>query len=437
MICNTSAETLPAAAAAFSFGSATVALILLSAALLVLLILYKRALRAKKKARDLAKETTEQSRAQEEELLAMLNMVEKLNSKLDAQSQALNKSSLVAILKENGAVDYVNKKFSSITGYTLHDLEGKCFSTVIAPDHVELYRQSILPTLKNGHLWRGELCQLRKDNTVFWVEAVFVPMQEDEVLKIYTVEADISLRIEIEQKLIAQNDNLQHLNELKDKLFSIVSHDFRSPLKSLAATLELFKKQALTPGELAQLTTALHEKVENTYNFLENMLTWAKSQMHGLSVKREPINAGEVIAGVAKLLGPQAEKKGQEIRIDTNGEIIAYADLEMIKLVLRNLASNAIKFSGEGGKIIIKAEVRDNEALFSVVDFGTGIDEAHLEDLFLLQHYTTPGTANETGAGLGLVLCKEFIERNHGEIWAESEPGKGSTFRFTLPLATG
>ncbi len=372
---------------------------------------------------------------QKEELAATLNMVEHLNDKLDSQNQALNKSALVAILYQDGKIESVNEMFTKSTGYRTSDLIDTNFEELLNYDQRDLFKDEILPSVRNKKYWRGELCQFKKDESTFWVDTVFVPLRNDQKEnQIYLVQFDISERIDAEQKLVEQNKNLKHMDQLKNKLFSIVSHDFRSPLKSLQGTLTLLNKGAVTIDELKSLSGNLLNKVENTTNFLENILNWAKSQMQGVKLKPQILNINKITHELIKLLKPQADKKFIEIINEVDEEINVVADLEMIKLVLRNLISNALKFSFEEGLVEIQAEVLNDTAVISVTDHGTGIDEEHLENIFKLENYSKEGTAQETGAGLGLILCKDFVEQNNGNIWVTSEIDKGSTFSFSLPI---
>lgn len=392
--------------------------------------------RKKIRALQLLRKKNQQVMAQKNEFQAILNMVEKLNSKLHAQNQALNKSSFVVILTSDGRIDNINEKFVSETGYKLSELDQKDYGKVLSPEHTRLLQTEILPAVKRDEIWRGRLAQLKKDGGTIWLDAVFVKLHDEDAenFKIYSVQFDITGHVQIEHRLIEKNKRLEHLNQLKSKMFSIVSHDFRSPLKSLAGVLSLCKKGMISPEEMKNLSTSLLEKVENTSNFLDNLLNWSKSQMKGLKIKPQVIDIHEVSRNLVRLLEPQAEKKNIEIVNKIPENLKVTADLEMVKLVLRNLISNALKFSYGGNKIILEGGQTNGKAIISIQDFGTGIEEEQLKNIFQLKNYSTAGTANEIGAGLGLILCKEFVEQNLGEIWATSKKNEGSVFSFSLPL---
>lgn len=231
-----------------------------------------------------------------------------------------------------------------------------------------------------------------------------------------------------------QKKELEELNGIKDKLFSIISHEFRSPLNSLKGTLALLKVGALSEDELNMISKELTDKINNTSIFLDNLLNWAKSQMQGIQAKPVDTDIKELADENIQLLKSLADKK--KIRLENNIPDVstAFVDPNMMNLILRNLISNAIKFSLRGGVIEVKAEMNGVENTISVKDSGIGMSQENIKMLFQVQTFTTRGTANERGTGLGLYITKNFIESNGGKIWVESEEGSGSTFRFTVPV---
>ncbi len=236
------------------------------------------------------------------------------------------------------------------------------------------------------------------------------------------------------KEIRSQKIKLEELNNIKDKLFSIISHEFRSPLNSLKGTLTLLKSGVLSEEELDLISKELTDKINHTSIFLENLLNWAKSQMQGIQVKAENIDIFESVEENVLLLESMAEKKNVEIRNEIPAHSIVYADPNMMNLVFKNLISNAIKFSMSGEMIEIKSQIKGDFSLISVKDNGVGMSPENIKMLFRVQSFTTRGTANEKGTGLGLYITKNFIESNGGKIWVESEKGAGSTFKFTVPL---
>lgn len=231
-----------------------------------------------------------------------------------------------------------------------------------------------------------------------------------------------------------QNMRLEELNAIKDKLFSIISHDFRSPLHSLQGIVELMHTETLSAEETKRILPQLSERLGITLHLLENLLHWAKNQMKGMTVNATTFDIKPVVEESVRLVQIQLAKKQIELQNQLHAMPV-HADREMINLVIRNLVSNAVKFTKPRGQITIQAQPIDRYVHISVQDTGLGIAQENLERLFTAAAtFTTPGTANEKGTGLGLNLCKDFVVKNGGDIWVESEPGKGTKFTFTIPV---
>lgn len=230
-----------------------------------------------------------------------------------------------------------------------------------------------------------------------------------------------------------QAEQLRNLNNLKDKLFSIISHDLRSPLGSLVSMLNLNRQGYLSQDEFQTIINDLSKNVAYTSELLENLLNWAQSQMQGLQVNPKPFLLKPIVQTKIDLYTEQAQKKGIELRnlIEDNMEV--YADHSMVELTLRNLIGNAIKFCNTGDSITVMASDQNDYILVSVSDTGIGMSQDKVKRLFGNEIVTTRGTADEKGSGLGLMLCKEFINLNNGEIWVKSIEGVGTDFLFTIP----
>ncbi|MEM8965811.1 MAG: ATP-binding protein [Bacteroidota bacterium] len=235
-----------------------------------------------------------------------------------------------------------------------------------------------------------------------------------------------------QQQLESKNQDLSRLNQLKDKLLSVISHDFRSPLNSLKGIINILDSGGLSPHEIPQLFGTLSTTVDNTTNMLDNLLKWTRNQMSGIRVTPEQFTLSKTITEVIGIQTTIAEKKGVTLKKKVDAAISVYADPEMIRLVIRNLVSNATKFTDKGDTITIEVQQQNQQVLVTVSDTGVGISPEDMKKLFHLNNHTTYGTANEKGTGLGLVLCREFVEGNGGNIWVESELDQGTTFFFTL-----
>lgn len=244
------------------------------------------------------------------------------------------------------------------------------------------------------------------------------------------------LLLEHQEEIKKRSLELEQLNQVKDKFFSIISHDLRSPMTALGGTLDLLDSKKISAEEFATLTHALRIQFNHTKTLINNLLDWTLLQMDKLNVHHEPVKLAKLTDESFAALRDLYPKNIQfENRIPQS--LTGLGDRNILSLVLRNLILNAIKFTESGGKVWAEARELDNEWIISVSDNGTGIKPEVQEFLFTkTSSYTSRGTANEKGTGLGLILCKEFVEKNGGKIWFESKPGEGSTFYFTLPKAS-
>jgi len=229
---------------------------------------------------------------------------------------------------------------------------------------------------------------------------------------------------------------LSRLNTTKDKLFSIIGHDFRSPLQSLKGLLELINRQNLSQQEFNHYSKDLAYKIDSMYANLNNLLNWSVMQLQGIQTKPVMVDISALANEVMTLYTEVSRQKRVTLINDIEGESFAFADQDHVHLVLRNLISNAIKFTPAAGTVRVCSALKDEGVEISIQDSGVGISAKDLEKLFVKETlWTVNGTNNEKGLGLGLLLCKEFIEKNNGRLYVNSEVGYGTTFTFTLPLA--
>lgn len=243
---------------------------------------------------------------------------------------------------------------------------------------------------------------------------------------------------ELNKKLIESEGKLTEMNENKDRFFSIISHDLRSPFTSLLGFSEYMAKYSddFTGEELKEYATHMYQATKNILNLLENLLQWSRVQTGRIEFIPENLDMKEIILGAVELYQGNAINKQIELVAEVDENSIAFADKNMIETVVRNLISNAIKFSNPNDKIYIRSMKKDDKIYVEVEDTGIGISEAKLNKLFRInESFTTDGTSKERGSGLGLILCKEFVEKNNGEIFAQSKPAKGSIFKFHIPAA--
>ena len=243
-----------------------------------------------------------------------------------------------------------------------------------------------------------------------------------------------------QEKIDQYNKRLQKQIVTRDKLFSLIAHDLRSPFTALLWYAELLYKEGdkYSTEKIREYSESIYKIGNNTVSLLENLLDWARLKAGALKAYLVNFNMSDVIQEMVRLYSEVARNKNISLSIDlSEGVSWVYADREMIKTILRNLISNAIKFTDKGGSVIIKTSNHNNLAMVTVSDTGSGIAAGDMDKIFKEDiNWTTRGTDNEKGSGLGLQLCKEFVEKNNGKIWVESEEGKGTRFMFTIPWAT-
>lgn len=239
-----------------------------------------------------------------------------------------------------------------------------------------------------------------------------------------------------QKEIESKSKELSSLLEMKDKFFSIVSHDLRSPINALVGILEILDEGNMTQKELKEVSHALRLRLDNTRKLLDTLLDWAMLQMNEIKIHTEELDLGNIVEHNFKFFKEIDDKQIRFVnKVDKDS--IVKADKNMLDLIIRNLISNAIKFTKEGGEIKVFTEQGPKKSLIVMIqDNGVGMSPEQMDKLFdSSELYTTRGTANEKGTGLGLRLCKEFVERMGGNIWVESTEGKGSIFKFTINRA--
>jgi signal transduction histidine kinase len=232
------------------------------------------------------------------------------------------------------------------------------------------------------------------------------------------------------------NQKLQELNATKDKFFSIIAHDLRSPFTSIIGFSELLADQIIDKeyDNIEQYAGFIKQSSKQAMDLLTNLLEWARSQTNKIEYKPEKIDLAHLIEETALMFDQIALPKGITIKRILNHNLEVMADKHMIATVIRNLISNAIKFTSPGGEISVSAQKDQEEIVVKVSDNGVGIPANRIEKVFQIDNNnSTLGTANEEGTGLGLILCKTFVEKSGGWIKVESEEGKGSVFSFSIP----
>jgi len=230
-----------------------------------------------------------------------------------------------------------------------------------------------------------------------------------------------------------KNSELEESNTTKEKLFSIIAHDLRSPIAQLKNTLDMAHQQLLTPDQFNKLVEHISLHVKQLQGGLDNLLQWSNSQLGGIEAQPQKIDFTSIITQVVSLMQAELENKSIQLQIRSEGGLI-WADPNHLQLILRNLLSNAVKYSYKNGVIDIHHYTRNHEVMIAISDEGCGMDKVTLDNLFSAANIISKrGTLNEKGTGLGLKLCKEFVEKNNGRIWAEAGKQAGTVFVLSFP----
>ena len=238
------------------------------------------------------------------------------------------------------------------------------------------------------------------------------------------------------EQIRKQTAHIEELSSIKDRLFAIISHDLRGPLKNLYSFLNLLVTERLSQERFYEILPILIRGVSNTTNLVENLLYWSKSQLNGATISKTSFDINTLVQNQISLFENQAAEKKIILTNETLMNTLVNADENMIDLVLRNLVYNAIKFCNSGCQIRVTSKTLEQFIEISVIDNGVGIATENIDKIFQTKEkFTTLGTDKESGTGLGLLLCKDFIEKNNGTIGVESEVGKGTRFWFTLTIS--
>ncbi len=277
----------------------------------------------------------------------------------------------------------------------------------------------------------------RKDGSAVWVEdhGWYAKDENGNILFHEGISRDVTDRKIAEMQMQKYATELQELNATKDKFFSIIAHDLKTPFNSILGLSEILKEEAkhLDIATIEQYSGIIHSTSRNTFRLLENLLEWARIQQSQILFHPVSIQLKNLVNEVVEFMVEKANSKMIAVINYIPDGMVVYADKDMLKTILRNLISNALKFTSTRGKIEIKAISKGSTIEILVFDTGTGISKDDMAKIFRIDsNFTKDGTENEKGTGLGLLLCKEFVEKHGGKIWVESEVGKGSTFIFTL-----
>ena len=341
---------------------------------------------------------------------------------------------MIIYFDENGKIKIANQELVSVLGWTFTEWETENIFAKCYPEPEVL--KEVLDFMISEEVGWKDFKTHTKNGTI--IDTVWMNIKLPNGISM-GIGQDITIRKRAEEKLIENDNFLQKLNADKDRFISILSHDLKSPFNSILGFSEVLTEdiRKLNTDEIEDIARNINKSARNTLYLLEDLLAWAMTQQGKIIFKPQKLSLADICKNILEILNPKAVAKNITINYYVADSIKVFADIDMIKTILRNLVSNALKFTNNGGTINVSSEENSENVTISISDNGVGIKPENITKLFNISEViTTKGTAEETGTGLGLLLCKEFVEKHGGKIWVESEVGKGSEFKFTLPMST-
>jgi len=352
--------------------------------------------------------------------------------------ETANEGVLVA---QGDGLKFVNPMLIELTGYTEEEILSTPFLDFVYPDDRTLVKTNYLKRLNEepiAPLYSFRL--LKKDKSIQWVEMTGCKFDWEGQPATINFMTDISERKKAEQEILQKNEQLIKLIAEKDKFYSIIAHDLRSPFNSFLGLTQIMAEElpSLTMAEIQKIAESMRNSATNLFRLLENLLHWARMQQGLIVFSPEDLNLLAIINESIAMVKEPAKSKGVEIICDIPANIEILADSNLLQTVIRNIVSNALKFTPKGGKIVLSTLLnKDKSTQISIRDTGIGMSKAMVRDLFKIEvQNIRKGTEGEPSTGLGLLLCKEFISKHGGKIWVDSEEQKGSNFCFTIPANT-
>ncbi|MHB8929849.1 MAG: sensor histidine kinase [Melioribacteraceae bacterium] len=395
---------------------------------------------------DLQKTNEELARTNAEHMQAV-EALQQSNQKLEAIISATPDG--IGMISLDGKMQFVSDKLAEMNGYSIEQIDefiGKPVFGFIDPSSHKLLSDNIRKLIAGeAENKLTEYLAVKKDNSRFYIDVNSTVLVDStgKPKSILFVERDITERKLTEDKLRNYRQHLEEsekelkqLNSSKDKLLSIIGHDLKNPFQIISSFAEMLKEDfiELSEEEKRKYVDIICQSSKSAHRLLDNLLNWAQSQTGGINFLLESLQLKKIVDNSIDVLIAQAKNKNIELDTEINEVTTVMADTNMLDTILRNLISNAIKFTNNGGTVKVSADDTGEMVLVKVSDNGIGLSKVDLEKLFRIDVKNSDiGDSREKGTGLGLILCKEFAEKHNGKIWAESEVGKGSTFSFTLP----
>ena len=384
------------------------------------------------------------------ELKKLIKENENVKSQLSEKELSQTKHSDVSILdyiseaifiqNENGVFVDMNEGAVKMYGYSKKELIGMAPDMIAAPgkNNMEAVMNLLKIALLTGETQQTEFWAKRWNGEIVLNDIIFNKGDHLGKEVIIATARDITERKLNEERFREQNENLEKINAEKDKFFSIIAHDLRSPFNGFLGLTEIMadKLMLMSVNEIQKHASIMKSSASNLYRLLENLLEWSRMQKGVTVFKPEVFALSKVVNECIKTSVDQAKTKDITFEVDIHDKLFVFADIHMVETIFRNLTSNAVKYSQRGGKIWITTLLNEeNFVEIAIRDNGIGMNQEIVDNLFRIdRNIKRNGTEGEPSSGLGLLLCKDFIEKNRGRIRVESKVNEGSTFSFTLPM---
>jgi PAS domain S-box-containing protein len=396
--------------------------------LLVLVILLYRSVANKRKTNSILRDKNEE--------------IEVQSKILEEKNEELNKLSLVAretdnviiITNSKGIIEWGNDAIKRLYGIDIERVKGKnIFKTSTCEDINNIKKK--LFQFKKSISYES---YIKSGGKIFYQQSTMTPILDSngEIDKIIVVDSDITSQKEVEKELKKKRAELERANATKDRFFSIIAHDLKNPFNSLLGLSEMLvsKRDKLSEEKIKSFEEGIYNLSKQGYDLLSNLLEWSRAQLNRIEMEVNTLNLKKQVDYVTGLNESRAKGKEIEIKTEIPQDLLIRADENMLRTVLRNLISNAIKFTRPGGWVQIEAYSKNETVYIEIIDNGVGIPDNKLDTIFNLdESYRTEGTNKEKGTGLGLILCKEFIDKHNGNISVQSEVGNGTRFTVLFP----
>lgn len=347
-----------------------------------------------------------------------------------------SKDGILILDAVSGEILEVNPFIIQLLGYSYEELLGKELWEIGTFKNIGYSQHTFTELQIREYIRYDDMPLVTKSGKRISVEFISNVYVANHVKVIQCSIRDITARKQMEKALKESEARLRELVATKDKFFSIIAHDLRSPFNTILGFSELLVEQVGKKNyeEVGKFAEIIQQSSNLAMELITNLLEWSRLQVGRMKFNPEYIDLTTLIKSVTQLFHNSALHKGIAILVDTPENVTVLGDEAMLGTILRNLISNALKFTYPDGEIVVSAKKEKDQLVVMVADNGVGIKKKELEKLFSIEeNYSTPGTQNEKGTGLGLIMCKDFIEKHGGEIWVESELGKGSKFYFTIP----